>query len=154
MAGCGCPWYANCSSTCQTKSTPVRYSTVIPVNIANFLPFHPGTVQLGVLGRDPAGLRPVPGVQPLGEQRLPAASAQPEPYQPAEGAGGLRPVEDRAQQQRGWRRRAEVSRVLGTPALGLLAKKKRAYAYTEICWWNESRMRAASSRVEAWGAVG
>lgn len=119
--------------------------------IANFLPFHPGTVQPGVLGRAPASLRPVPGVQPLGEQRLPAASAQPQSDRPAEGAGGLRPVEDRAQQQRGRRRRAEVRRILAAPTAGLLAKKKkknssqRAHAYTQICGWNEWRMRAASS---------
>lgn len=91
---------------------------------ANLLPLHPGTVLLGVLGRAPAGLRPIPGLQPLGKQRVPAASAQPQPHRPAEGAGGLRPVEDRAQQQRGWRRRTEVRRVLGvgSPALGFLAK--------------------------------
>lgn len=129
-------------------------------NIANLLPFHPGSVQLRVLGRAPAGLRPVPGVQPVGEQRLPAASAQPQPDRPAEGAGGLWPVEDRAQQQRRWRRRAEVRRVFGAPALGLLAKKineikkPAPHAYTEICWWNESRMRATSSGVGVGGLGG
>lgn len=54
----------------------------------------PGTMQPGVLGRAPAGFCSIPGVQPFREQCLPAAAAQPQPHRPAEGAGGLRPVED------------------------------------------------------------
>ena len=60
--------------------------------------FIPGTMQPRILGRAPAGLGSVPGVQPLREPGLPAAAAQPQPDREAEGAGGLRPVEDSPQQ--------------------------------------------------------
>lgn len=56
-----------------------------------------GPMQPGVLGWAAAGLCALPRVQPFREQRLPAAAAQPEPHWPAEGAGGLRPVEDSPQ---------------------------------------------------------
>lgn len=59
--------------------------------------FLPGTMQPRVLGRASAGLCSIPGVQPFREQCLPAAASQPEPHRPAEGAGGLRPVEDSTQ---------------------------------------------------------
>lgn len=68
-----------------------------------------GTLQPGVLGWAPAGICSVPRIQPIGEQDVPAPATQPEPHQPAEGAGRLRPVEDRAEQQWRWRRWAKVS---------------------------------------------
>lgn len=57
-----------------------------------------GTLQPRVLGWAPAGLCSIPGIQPFREQAMPAPAAQPEPQQPAEGAGHLRPVEDRPEQ--------------------------------------------------------
>lgn len=148
VAGRCCPRDAKCGDTCETKWCYICY-------IANFLPFHPGTVQPGVLGRAPAGLRPVPGVQPLGEQSLPAASAQPQSDRPAEGAGGLRPVEDRAQQQRGWRRRAEVRRILAAPTAGLLAQKKKRPASVRMPTRKYAGgMNGECVRRPAWGESG